>query len=111
MTALFKSLLGAMLQIKFLSYTVHSGQLHTSVKHLLGTVIQYKDIQTHFVFLLRKMELLSYQCLDDTCLFHSNQFRVDLEGYYIQFDYVYNKKKGSTAFSLHSLALNFAKSQ
>lgn len=54
----FKFLLGAMLDkiiANFLQYTVHSGQLHTSVKHLLGLVVQYKDIQTSFVFLLRRM--------------------------------------------------------
>ncbi len=64
-----KFLLGAMLDkmiANFLQYTVHSGQLHTSLKHLLGPVVQYKDIQTSFVFLLghvtfrsaRKMKLL-----------------------------------------------------
>lgn len=61
--------LGVMLDnmiANFLQYTVHSGQLHTSFKHLLGPVVQYKDIHTSFVFLLgdvtfrsaRKMKLL-----------------------------------------------------
>lgn len=39
-----------------LSYTVHYGYLHTSLKNLLGPVVQYEDTvqgQMSFIFLLR----------------------------------------------------------
>lgn len=84
---------------------MHSGQLHTSFKRLFRPVVQYKDIQTRFVFPLRCATFkpgngtLKLSVLGQHSFVSFDQFRVDIEGYYIQSDYVYNK--GSAAFSLH----------
>lgn len=73
---------------------MHYGYLHTSLKHLLGPVVQYEDTvqgQTSFVFLLRCVcdleqdnETLNYQCLDNTWSFQSIQSGY-LEDYYKEF--------------------------
>ena len=90
---------------------MHSGQLHTSFKHLLGPVVQYKDIQTSLVFLLRRVTFKPGKwnsVLGQHSLVSLNQFRVDIEGYYyVQFD----SNKGSTALSLHLNSITAAKSQ
>ncbi len=97
MTDPFKFLRGAMLD-KIIANSSNIQCILVSCipafKHLFRPVVQYKDIQTRFVFLLRCVTFkpgngnLNLSVLGQHSFVSFDQFRVDIEGYYIQFDYV-----------------------